>query len=76
MGDIAITGLPDDATILQGYFVWTGLDSNGRRLNGGIEYPYAEDRENSDYDSLKTIGMLTFARGRLLAAEMEGYEED
>lgn len=75
MADLTITGLPDDTTIVQGYFVWSGLTSEGYRCSGGIEYPFSEDGDSHDYDGIKTIGMLTLAREQLLSMELQGEDE-
>lgn len=77
MAEVTITGLPDDATVVQGFFVWSGFDSEGRKMHGGIEYPYQEeDFDNHDYDAMKSIGMLVVAKERLVGAELGKYEEE
>lgn len=76
MAKLEIEGLPDDVTIIQGYFVWSGIESEGFRVNGGIEYPFQEeDTHNHDYDGMKTIGMLRVAQKMLEARELEGEED-
>ena len=71
MAGVEVTGLPEHTTIVQGYFVWSGFDSDGHRCSGGVEYPFDErGLENHDYDGLKTLGMLTLARE--LDMEMRG----
>ncbi|MDP9478349.1 MAG: hypothetical protein M3R38_22155 [Actinomycetota bacterium] len=75
MANVQIDGLPKGVTIVQGYFVWSGFDEEGRRVSGGGEYPFSEDPDAKlDYDGLKTIGMLTVAREQLLRMELEGED--
>ncbi len=77
MADLTIKGLPEDATIVQGYFVWSGFDSEGRRMSGGIEHPFQDEESDlHDYDGLKTIGMLTVAREQLIDMERAGEEPE
>lgn len=76
MADLTITGLPDDLTILQGYFVWSGINSEGRKMHGGIEYPYSEDPETSSYDAVQAVGMLTIGKAQLLAGVVYGDSEE
>lgn len=71
-----IEGVPDDVTITQGYFVWSGLDADGARCSGGVEYPFEEDGVSHDYDGFKTIGMLTVSREVLIRSEIAPFFED
>lgn len=73
MADLTISGLPDDWTVLQGYFVWSGINDEGERGSGGIEYPFnlEDEPELHDYDINASIGMLTVARAVLIERELE-----
>lgn len=75
MAQLNVEGLPDDVTIVQGYFVWSGLDADGARCGGGVEYPFEEDGDSLDYDGLKTIGMLTTIREALIRSEIAPFFE-
>lgn len=84
MASVEVTGIPDGYTVTQGYFVWSGIDEEGYRVSGGVEYPFNldEEPEHHDYDGQKVIGMLTVARHLLIENEMDsrrmgnGDEED
>lgn len=78
MADLTISGLPDEWTILQGYFVWSGVNEEGQRGSGGVEYPFNLDDEPDlhDYDGAKHIGMLTIARAVLIENEIAARQGD
>lgn len=77
MAALNITGLPEDTRIVQGFFVWSGINSEGRRCSGGVEFPFDEKGlENHDYDGIKIVGLLTLAREKLLAEELQGGEAE
>ena len=80
MSSVEVTGLPEDTTIVQGYFVWSGFDEEGRRISGAVEYPFNEEGfENHDFDPMKIIGLLDFFKMKLMERESEGFvggEED
>ncbi len=54
--------VPDDLTILTGYFVYDAINDEGEQFHGGTEY--------QDFDGLKVIGLLTVARQELVAREL------
>lgn len=59
--------VPDNLTILSGYFVYDAINDEGERFHGGTEY--------QDYDGPRTIGLLTILRQELVARELQDPEE-